>query len=469
MHKALLKFIIRPLGTLIVSCLLMNTASAQAPVITVQPVAAKTYAEGAILGTTDIRVTATGAGLTYQWKKDGVIIPGSNNFWYSKSALELSDAGSYTCIVSNPAGSLETTACVVTITPATGVPKPNPTSLANKTVIEGGQFSVSVSYTGTDPRASTYVWTRNGQPIRGTVSGSSMAIGFVTKADEGPYVCVMSNSQGSYTATVTLTVTPTTLAPTFFTQPNSPVILLENTQLTLTSNTRNTSIFQWKKDGVNIAGANGDTYTKLATLADAGIYTLEISNSTGQKATSNPITVVVDPAIPPIITRDLNDTIVDEAGPFSLTAEAKGGLVSFSWTKDGSPIVAPLSVTNSASASSVSDAFGMSFKDTGTYVCSACNAIGCVNFKTIKVSMRRELLPLFIDLANEYKQSSGNVVLKVKGEKSELLTKWFIDKKPLAISGINYNFSLSQAKGKHEVRVTSDDGKLVLEKTVEIK
>jgi hypothetical protein len=67
--------------------------------------------------TLNLSVTATGSGtLTYQWKKDGVAIPGATSASYSKSSLTTSDAGLYTVLVSGAKGSVESSAAKVTVT-----------------------------------------------------------------------------------------------------------------------------------------------------------------------------------------------------------------------------------------------------------------------------------------------------------------------------------------------------------------
>jgi hypothetical protein len=72
------------------------------PVITTQPV-------GLTVGTGSVAtfsVSATGTGLGYQWRKNGVNIAGGTSAVYSIGSAQLADAGTYSVVVSNDAGSV---------------------------------------------------------------------------------------------------------------------------------------------------------------------------------------------------------------------------------------------------------------------------------------------------------------------------------------------------------------------------
>src|SRR5690606_22178287 len=67
------------------------------PSITAQPVASQSICEGS---TANFSVTASGTGLTYQWKKNGVDIVGATSNTYSIPTTVSADAGTYTVVVS---------------------------------------------------------------------------------------------------------------------------------------------------------------------------------------------------------------------------------------------------------------------------------------------------------------------------------------------------------------------------------
>ena len=94
------------------------TAAPTLPAITTQP-ASLTVNVGA---SASFSVTATGTGLTYQWKKDTADIAGATSASYTISAAALTDAASYTVVVTNSAGSVTSTAATLTVAPAFTAP-----------------------------------------------------------------------------------------------------------------------------------------------------------------------------------------------------------------------------------------------------------------------------------------------------------------------------------------------------------
>lgn len=81
------------------------------PVITQQPTAASVVREQSM----SVRVTATGGGLSYQWKKNGAVIDGATASIYSKIASD-ADAGNYSVVVSNLAGSITSAEATIAVT-----------------------------------------------------------------------------------------------------------------------------------------------------------------------------------------------------------------------------------------------------------------------------------------------------------------------------------------------------------------
>lgn len=69
-----------------------------------------------VSGSTTFGVAATGtAPLAYQWVKDGLNVPGATNASLSLSNVQLSQAGNYTVVITNTAGSLTSSVVALTI------------------------------------------------------------------------------------------------------------------------------------------------------------------------------------------------------------------------------------------------------------------------------------------------------------------------------------------------------------------
>ncbi|MBI9039855.1 immunoglobulin domain-containing protein [Lutibacter sp.] len=124
-----------------------------APSISIQPIASQTVCEGSQIS---LSISATGIGtLTYQWKKNGVDL--SDNVFITGSTLPTlvinpsqgSDAGSYTCLVTDTSDSV-----TLLSNPATIIVNALPTVLAGspQTVCEG--TSITLAGSG----ATSYLW-----------------------------------------------------------------------------------------------------------------------------------------------------------------------------------------------------------------------------------------------------------------------------------------------------------------------
>ncbi|HEY8995861.1 MAG TPA: immunoglobulin domain-containing protein, partial [Lacunisphaera sp.] len=162
-------------------------------------------------------VTASGtAPLSYQWRKDGNNISGATSATYSITSTVTGDAGAYSVVVTNSAGSATSNDATLTVNAAAVAPSIS-TQPASQSVTAGQSVSFSVTATGTAPL--TYQWRKDGATIGGATS-NSYSIASVATGDAGNYSVVITNGAGSVTSNnAMLTVTAATVAPTISTQP----------------------------------------------------------------------------------------------------------------------------------------------------------------------------------------------------------------------------------------------------------
>ena len=335
-----------------------------APSITTQPTSV-TVTAGASASFT---VAASGtAPLTYQWQKGGNAISGATTTTYTIAATQSSDAGTYTCVVSNSAGSA--TSNNATLTVNTPVAPSIATQPASVTVTAGGSASFTVAATGTAPLS--YQWSKGGATISGATA-STYTIATTQASDAGSYTCTISNSVGSVvTNAATVTVTNPVTAPAITTQPTSASVLVgANASFTVAASGSTPLNYQWYKGVSTIAGATAATYTITnVQLANAGTYLCVVSNSAGS-ATSNGATLTVTaPAVAPVVTQQPTSASATTGGSATFTVVASGTApLTYQWAKGGATISGATSATLTLTNVQLSDA--------GNYSCTVTNSAG---------------------------------------------------------------------------------------------
>ncbi|HPD06617.1 MAG TPA: immunoglobulin domain-containing protein [Candidatus Bipolaricaulis sp.] len=240
-------------------------------------------------GKVTFSVTAAGtAPLSYQWRKDGTAISGATTATYTIGSVAAGDAGSYTVVVTNAAGSITSAAAVLTV----NVPPTLTVQPAAQSACAGKSVLFSVTAAGTPPLA--YQWEKDGTPISGATT-AIYTIPAVTTADEGTYTVVVTNSCGTVTSHAAALSVSTAPAITVHPAPQT-VVAGSSATFSVTAAGTPPLAYQWKRDGADIAGATEPSYTIPAVAsADAGSYTVVVTNPCGS-VTSDPALLTVTPA-----------------------------------------------------------------------------------------------------------------------------------------------------------------------------
>ena len=268
-----------------------NFSIAGPPQLTAQPQPA-TVCEGQSVV---LSVGAQGTALTYQWRRNGQNIPGATQATYQFMAT-LSDAGIYDVVVSNACGSVTSDTVRVTVKERPRITQQPPASL---TVCVGQSVTLRVTATGTGLR---YQWRRNGTPIPGATQ-SSYTIAAVQPADSGIYDVVVSGEcePPVYSTQTELRVTG---PPQIVEHPQSQSVRVgQSVTFRVQAQGQNLQ-YQWRKNGVAIAGATQPQYTiAAAQLADAGLYDCLVWNECGQSVSQTARLTVVQPGQPVLALR----------------------------------------------------------------------------------------------------------------------------------------------------------------------
>lgn len=269
---------------------------------------------------------------TLQWNKNGTAIPDATDTSYTITEVSPGDAGSYTVTATNTQGSVTSTpAAVLTVNLAPTIT----TAPQSVTVNEGASHTFGVVAAGAEPLS--YQW-RYG-PSAGALEGETAAtlqLTAITPQMAGDYLVEVTNSVGQvYSAAATLTVIE---QPRITTPPEGGTVVANGTN-TFTFNVSVTGSeplsFRWIKDGEDIPGAlaTDSSYTiDPVTPADAGSYSVRVSNDHTATATSTPGAVLVV-EYAPIITTPPAPQVIGQGGTaeFTVVANAVPTISSYQW------------------------------------------------------------------------------------------------------------------------------------------
>ncbi len=149
-------------------------------------------------------------------------------------------------------------------------------------VIAGGTLTLTTAASGTP--APTFQWRKDGTAITGATN-ATFVISAAQVADAGTYTVAVTNSVGTVlSSAAVVTVSPPTtqgVAPSFVQSPLSQTVIAGATvAFNVTATGTPTPTFQWRRDGVAIAGATKSSLILTGvTVANAGSYTVVASNS----------------------------------------------------------------------------------------------------------------------------------------------------------------------------------------------
>jgi len=251
--------------------LLMVSDVASPPSIVVQPQGlTRRQGESASFGVT----VAGSLPLVYQWYRDGVALAGATQNFYTDADVQPGDAGNYWVVVTNAYGSVssEMAELVVIVAP---VITSGPVS---QTVTQGSSVSFSVVASGTAPLV--YQWRKGGVAIGGA-TGSRYNLSNVQAGDAGSYTVGVTNAAGgviSGAAVLTVQVPPGITTPPV----GQTVARGANVTFSVVATGNPAPSYQWRRNGVNIGGATGSSYTRNNVQSgDVGMYSVVVSNPLG--------------------------------------------------------------------------------------------------------------------------------------------------------------------------------------------
>jgi hypothetical protein len=315
-----------------------GTAGMTAPLILTEP-----QPQSATVGSSvQFSVTAVGSGaLSYQWSLNNIQISGATASTLSIAFVNATDAGNYTVAVSSKLGSVESAPASLTTLSLFVPPSITAQPYKNSATV-GSPASFMVGVSGFQPL--TYQWLLGGAPIAGATE-ATLTLQNVQNSDAGTYSVVASNPAGSATSIgAVLTVFPVAFAPIYQYQPSPTSVTAGGTATLIVGVVGSPPItYQWSKGGVAIPGATSSSLTFVdAAPADAGVYTVVITDGAGELTTSGAALAVM-PAGGPPVTMSIQlqpapvSTTVGGVATFTVAVTGDAS-ITYQWRKNQAPI-----------------------------------------------------------------------------------------------------------------------------------
>jgi gliding motility-associated-like protein len=288
--------------------------------------------------------TPSNEGVTpvYQWQVNGSNV-GTNSPAFTTSTLANNDVvtvlmtSSLTCVSGNPATSNPITMTVNTVLPASVSISASPSG-----AICAG-ISVTFTATPVNGGSPTYQWKVNGS----NVGTNNPAFTTSTLANNDVVTVVMTSSLTCVTGNpttsnpITMTVNPVLPASVSISaSPSGAICAGISVTFTATPVNGGSPTYQWKVNGSN-RGTNSPAFTSSA-LANNDVVTVVMTSSlncvSGNPATSNPITMTVNPVLPASVSISASPSgAICTGSSVTFTATpVNGGVPSYQWKVNGS-------------------------------------------------------------------------------------------------------------------------------------
>jgi len=245
------------------------------------------------------------------------------------------------------------------------------------TLSQGGSGSLSVIAGGAQP--ITYEWYKDNTLLPDATT-DTLSFENATDALTGDYYVVVSNAYGSDTSAIAaVNVTSGTVAPTITVNPlGAQKLVGESHTFTVLANGTSPLDYDWHKNGESIGAANASSLTLSdLTLADAGSFTVVVSNSAGSEES---LPAILEVWSKPAITTEPLSVMADPGSEVILSVTATGfPEPTYKWYRNGALLVGEEASTLTLSS--------VSLADVGIYQVDAINAAGIARSATVAVNV----------------------------------------------------------------------------------
>ena len=290
-----------------------------APVIVTQPVAQNLPAGGTLA------LSVSGYGIpapTFSWSAGGQPV-GNGTSTLIITNLTTSNQGSYSCLLSNAAGEVQSASVQVNVEAVPAFvqqPVDEIVALAGRTVFTAVANSSNVNYQ----------WFKAGSAIPGGNS-SSLVVSNAQLVNAGNYWLVITNSAIAESATSSVVTLTVVSRPSITTQPAATnVVLGSNATLSVAASGGGLT-YIWKRSGSVVQTGTNNTCLVNSSVAGSANYSVIASNLSG---TANSATVGVLVVAPPSLTMPPNKNL-SAGGSWIINDVCTNVAGTFSWFYNG--------------------------------------------------------------------------------------------------------------------------------------
>jgi len=320
--------------------------------------AAQTLCEGSTLSLSVNASNPTG----YQWRRNGVDILGATFASYAIGTTIAANAGNYTVVVRSAASCLDVTSNIAVVTINRSI------QFTSQPIAQTLCVGNSMTLSAAANNQAGYQWFQGNTQIVGATSPTYI-VAAVTGANSGTHrvlVTALTPCADSFSATVMVTINNPLVVTT---HPISQTIC-EGSNVSFSSAVSFATVYQWRRNGINIVGANNANYTiTAATTANIGSYDVFATGLSPCTAiTTNTATLSVNK--PVVISSQPQATTVCVGSPISFSVTANNA-TAYQWRKVNINILGANSASYTINSAVVGDAAGYSVEVTGIAPCIA--------------------------------------------------------------------------------------------------
>ncbi|HON08960.1 MAG TPA: immunoglobulin domain-containing protein, partial [Verrucomicrobiota bacterium] len=260
----------------------------------------------------------------YQWRKNGVDIPGETNQSITIINAQLEQAGTYTVIATDSYGTTESEPADINVLVRPSIIKQLTPS--NVVAYVGQDVSFEIGANGLLP--ISYRFRRNASTVTNIIVRDTNCVFIITNvqfANAGFYDVAITNIAGnasSLSSRAYLTImTPMTNA---IVRPNSNAVFTLNARVTSSATVPSNMALKycWFFNNTNLLTDSGTNYIIItnATYENEGVYTVIATNSVGTVITQSALLIIREK--PTIIRQPSSQVVaVEENAEFSVIAE----------------------------------------------------------------------------------------------------------------------------------------------------